>query len=123
MKYWKIVFGFFYTLLYGVSAFIAIGFGKGTGIFLSPLIAFLGLSWIALLIALYLSTNSTTTKAKFFFIALMVGHYLMSLVWLMISWEGNIRGTIYVWDNQRSVIWLNLGVYFLGQAIIWLAFF
>ncbi|MBX3289822.1 MAG: hypothetical protein KF855_10820 [Acidobacteria bacterium] len=122
MKYWKTIFAIIYTFLYAAAAFLAVGFGKGTGIFLSPLIAYFGLSWVVLLAALYLSTSVATKKARLWFIGLMFAHYVTFLAFMLLSWQGNLKGTIYVWENQRSVIWVNVGIYFIGQAIIWLTY-
>jgi len=122
MKYWKFVFGVIYTFGYAASAFLALGFGKGSGVFLSPLVGGFGLSWVAMLVGLHLSANVESQKGMFLFLALMLSHYVLTGIWLAISWSGNLAGTENLLRHQPSVVWLNVIVYLAGQVIIWSAF-
>lgn len=120
-KYWTIPFAVVYTLGYMVAAFLATGFGGGTGVFLSPVIALYGVGWLLLLVAIYAS-NKPNLSTAWFLLPLML-HYVISLTSVIASWNGNLKGTVYVWNEQRSVVWLNLGIYFGGQAVLWVTFF
>ena len=122
MKAWIVLFGIVYTFGYGFLAFLALDFGKGSGVFLAPLIGFFGLSWIALLTGLGLATGTESKgKRNYFFIA-MGCHYLLTAIWLFVLWPGNVTGTQYLWEHQPKVVWVTLGSYIAGQLMIWVIF-
>ena len=80
----------------------------------------MGLPWIALMWALYL-TGKPTRENLFYF--LMVVHYVLTGASVFLMWEGNARGTVWLWNSDRQAIFITAGVYLLGQLLIWGAFF
>ena len=120
LKYWTVPFAVIYTILYGVAAFLAVNFGHGTGIFISPMIAFWGAGWLLLLLCIFVSNRPGLSTAWFLLPLLL--HYFISATSVIYSWNGNLKPTMYFWNEDRGIIWLNLGIYVGGQIILWLTF-
>ena len=121
LKY-TLLFGVIYTIIYIFLAIASINpEGTGPAVFFSPLI-----TWAFLFVALYLLHSLESLRSRIIFIAFMLSHYVISLLFLYIfgnwSYNGQSRLT-RMWERDSNFILFTLVWYLTGQIVIWVIFF
>ncbi|MBA2620361.1 MAG: hypothetical protein H0U87_04090 [Acidobacteria bacterium] len=112
----NVLFGVVYTVIYFFLAVMSTGGGHGNFFLFTPLA-----TWILILVALFLLTKLNSLSMRLFFVGLMIVHYLVTLAILL-----DIRDLVMKDWNRiagREGIFVTVGVYLIGQIIIWLAFY
>lgn len=119
--YYKLGFTLVYTLGYLILAVGSTGAGHGTYIFLAPVF-----TWVLVLIAIYLSTNSNTLLRRIFFVICLLVHYIHIIIflWPLLLFDVD-PGTTSAWKlkNGPQMMLFITGWYLAGQVVIWLMFF
>jgi Na+/alanine symporter len=116
----NVVFGLIYTIVYFPLAFWAVN-AEATGpiIFLAP-----ALTWILVLVAIFLSKRLSDFRNKTIFITLMLVHYVVTALAVVNAWDDQFPRIIKMIDyGDGWYLCFLLAWYTGGQVLIWTSLF
>jgi hypothetical protein len=118
----KILWGVIFAAVFLFLAFRAAGYGHGSYIFFSVAMPYgLGLLAFPTLFALTEYLDSATIKITY--LLTVAVHYSVTAVFVFLWWTDDVPYLINTWSVSPTSILFPIIWYFLGQIIIWTAFF
>jgi len=115
----RILFAIIYTTVYVALALENVGAeGKGSSVFFAPL-----LTWILVLIAIFLLSHGISTFRRIFVAALLGIHYGITALSVFNYFAQDNGHVGHSWNEFPAAVVLAIVWYLMGQCVIWLGVF